>query len=410
MTVIFGLWNRVASIYLQCLHCRRDIQRLSNNILLKAWLHLRLGWIESTNMATGARWQDPIGLETIQTIVKKTWTDGLHPVQLELVSGILDGQDILCCALVLLECNAHPDAYPAGLPTRKRPIGVVITPTKGLANNIVHFLPFSHVARSPLSRFLNCQNWTSPLSRTAMKLWVKHERLEPDWLLNISKDQTPLSLSSLCCRSDRVSEDVETRDSPGIKSLPYSVVAYNVSETAIDMFDIDMWFGCKMPYTQGHREIPLSKMVPWEYKRANSADLDLRDSQYIKPPKLIKKLTIGCGRRFFTIRTPPLREAAIDSVIYQETGARALYFSHSAEILNLPRACQVTSLKWSGRRPFVDARRWFSPPGTFVRESWAISRWTYAAMRLVAHENMEGRAWNISAGDTEGENGAWRSE
>ena len=126
-------------------------------------------------MATGARWQDPIGLETIQTIVKKlipTWMDGLHPVQLELVSAILDGQDILCCtatgdgksaafavpALVLLEYNAHPDAYPAGLPTRKRPIGVVITPTKGLANNIVHFPPFSHVARSPLSRYLNCQN------------------------------------------------------------------------------------------------------------------------------------------------------------------------------------------------------------------------------------------------------------
>ena len=126
-------------------------------------------------MATGAHWQDPIGLETIQTIVKKiipTWTDGLHPVQLELVSAILDGQDILCCtatgdgksaafavpALVLLEYNAHPDAYPAGLPTRKRPIGVVITPTKGLAINIVHFLPFCHVVCSLLSRVLNCQN------------------------------------------------------------------------------------------------------------------------------------------------------------------------------------------------------------------------------------------------------------
>ena len=70
--------------------------------------------------------------------------DGLHPVQLELVSAIPDGQDILCCtatgngksaafavpALVLLKYNAHPDAYPAGLPTRKRPIGVVITPTR----------------------------------------------------------------------------------------------------------------------------------------------------------------------------------------------------------------------------------------------------------------------------------------
>jgi len=126
-------------------------------------------------MATGARWQDSIGLETICTIVKTiipTWRDGLHPVQLELVSAILDGQDILCCTatgdgksaafaipgLILVEYNAHPDAYPAGLPTRKRPIGVVITPTKGLANNIVHFSWIFHVSCSRLSRFSNCQN------------------------------------------------------------------------------------------------------------------------------------------------------------------------------------------------------------------------------------------------------------
>ena len=47
----------------------------------------------------------------------------------------------------------------------KRSIGVVITPTKGLANNIVHFLPFSHVVRSPHSRYSNCQNWMSLLSK-----------------------------------------------------------------------------------------------------------------------------------------------------------------------------------------------------------------------------------------------------
>ena len=101
-----------------------------------------------------------------------TWTDGLHPVQLELVSAILDGQDIFCCTatgdvksaalavpgLFLLEYNARPDGYPGGLPTRKRPIGLVITPSKGLANNMAHFLPFSHVARSSLSRFSNRQN------------------------------------------------------------------------------------------------------------------------------------------------------------------------------------------------------------------------------------------------------------
>ena len=106
-------------------------------------------------MASGHRWQDLIGLETIKAIVKKvvpTWTSGLHAVhQLELVSGILDGRDILCCTatgdgksaafailcIVLLEYNNNPEAYPRGLPTRAKPIGIVITPTKGLVNNIV---------------------------------------------------------------------------------------------------------------------------------------------------------------------------------------------------------------------------------------------------------------------------------
>ncbi|KAF8219682.1 hypothetical protein L208DRAFT_1338624 [Tricholoma matsutake] len=87
-------------------------------------------------MAARTCWQDPIGLETINTIVKTlipTWTNGLHLVQLELVLMILDGQDILCCTatgdrksaafsipcFVLTEYNRHPDKYPAGLPTWK---------------------------------------------------------------------------------------------------------------------------------------------------------------------------------------------------------------------------------------------------------------------------------------------------
>jgi superfamily II DNA/RNA helicase len=110
------------------------------------------------------RWQDPLGLETINTIVKNIiplWTSGLHTVQLNLISAIFDGQDVLCCTatgdgkwaafsipcLVLSEYNQHPESYPANLPTRSRPIGVMVTPTKGLASNIVCFpslYTFSH--------------------------------------------------------------------------------------------------------------------------------------------------------------------------------------------------------------------------------------------------------------------------
>ncbi|PPQ90217.1 hypothetical protein CVT25_001661 [Psilocybe cyanescens] len=119
-------------------------------------------------MAPGHCWQDPVGLETINMIVKKlipTWTNGLHAVQLELVLPILDGIDVLCCTetgdgksaafsipmLVLREYNEHPEAYEAGLPTRARPIGVVITPTKGLADNIVCLLHVSVIG--PLMAF-----------------------------------------------------------------------------------------------------------------------------------------------------------------------------------------------------------------------------------------------------------------
>ncbi|KAF8888938.1 hypothetical protein CPB84DRAFT_1849498 [Gymnopilus junonius] len=95
-------------------------------------------------MAQKPHWQDPEELNMINNIIKKVipaWTDGLHAVQLELISAILDGQDILCCMaagdgksaafsvpiLVLSEYNSQP-----GLPTR-----VLITPTKGLSENIV---------------------------------------------------------------------------------------------------------------------------------------------------------------------------------------------------------------------------------------------------------------------------------
>lgn len=135
------------------------------------------------------RWQDPAGLETISdTIVKKlipAWTNGLHEVQLDLVSAILDGNDVLCCTatgdgksaafsvptLVHLEYNKHPEAYVAGLPTRRRPIGVVITPTKGLADNIVRlFVNSRRSAHEFWARFMNFRNSTSPHSHVAKKL------------------------------------------------------------------------------------------------------------------------------------------------------------------------------------------------------------------------------------------------
>ncbi|KAJ7436294.1 P-loop containing nucleoside triphosphate hydrolase protein [Mycena latifolia] len=105
-------------------------------------------------MVLNIRWQDPIGRQTINTIVKKLipkLKDGLRPVQEDLIAPVLDGEHVLCCTatgdgksagfsvpiLVINEYNKNPQLYPRGLRTRLHPVGIVVTPTKGLASNIV---------------------------------------------------------------------------------------------------------------------------------------------------------------------------------------------------------------------------------------------------------------------------------
>ena len=104
-------------------------------------------------MAPRYRWSDPEGRQTITTIVKQLipqWQDGLYDWQFKLIVRILDGEDILCCTatgdgksalfavpiIVLKEMALNPQLYP-NLPVRALPMGIVVTPTKGLAANIV---------------------------------------------------------------------------------------------------------------------------------------------------------------------------------------------------------------------------------------------------------------------------------
>ena len=96
--------------------------------------------------------QELVGLAAINTIVKKLisrWMSGLHVVQLDLVSAIFDGQDILlctatgdgkltiCCILCSLSCALGIYQIPGGVSSwpsnSDKPVGVVIMPTKGLA-------------------------------------------------------------------------------------------------------------------------------------------------------------------------------------------------------------------------------------------------------------------------------------
>jgi hypothetical protein len=97
------------------------------------------------------------------------WKDGL-----DLASAKLGGDDILCCTttgdgksaafsvpILLTEYNKNPALYAAGLPTRSNPVGVIVTPTKGLAANIVIFglqWGYQGLGTNPARHFLTLAN------------------------------------------------------------------------------------------------------------------------------------------------------------------------------------------------------------------------------------------------------------
>ncbi len=114
-------------------------------------------------MASSLRWQDPEGIETIQAIVKKRvsqWKTGLRSHQLDAITRILDRRDVLYCVatgqgksasfmvplLVHHELHESPALYPSFASTAKEAaVGVVVTPTKGLATSLVRRLIHSLV-------------------------------------------------------------------------------------------------------------------------------------------------------------------------------------------------------------------------------------------------------------------------
>ncbi|KAJ6459697.1 hypothetical protein C8R47DRAFT_1226517 [Mycena vitilis] len=133
-------------------------------------------------MAHKLQWQSRIGRDTLQKIVKKvipTWKEGLRPVQEDMNSAMLDGVNMLCCTatgdgksatfsvpiLALNEYNTNPALYPAGLPTGKHPVGLVITPTKGLAANIVR-----EIVRMGVSAFTFCRESLAEARRQGINL------------------------------------------------------------------------------------------------------------------------------------------------------------------------------------------------------------------------------------------------
>jgi hypothetical protein len=109
-----------------------------------------------SNVADNPRWTEDIGLDAIQTMFRhcSPRTNGLTTARLRLVSPILEGSDVLyvnatgsgkSCAfstptVVWNEYNTNPGLYPRGSRMFKKPVGLVITPRKGLGHNLVRDL------------------------------------------------------------------------------------------------------------------------------------------------------------------------------------------------------------------------------------------------------------------------------
>ncbi|KAJ7218596.1 P-loop containing nucleoside triphosphate hydrolase protein [Mycena pura] len=107
-------------------------------------------------------WMSPAGATALKSIVATclpSWKAGLHPWQEEPILRILDGQDILLCTatgsgksslfmvpiLCHQEVHKQPHLYP-GLRACANPLGIVITPTKGLGRNLADSLTKSGIS------------------------------------------------------------------------------------------------------------------------------------------------------------------------------------------------------------------------------------------------------------------------
>ncbi|KAF9061136.1 hypothetical protein BDP27DRAFT_1235731 [Rhodocollybia butyracea] len=89
------------------------------------------------------------GINTSKSIVTKLipkWKDGLHKIQLTCIPKILNLKDVFAIEATGGGKSALfgiPVVYPTfDIPICSKPVGIVVTPTKGLASNIVSVLMF----------------------------------------------------------------------------------------------------------------------------------------------------------------------------------------------------------------------------------------------------------------------------
>ncbi|KAF8997550.1 P-loop containing nucleoside triphosphate hydrolase protein [Hymenopellis radicata] len=164
-------------------------------------------------------WDHPHGHETLQNIVKKTvpkWKNGLRENQLKYVPAILDCKDVLCVEvtgggksaafsvpiLIHNEVSANPSLYPH-FSSRKFAVGVIVTPTKGLAGDIVkelRDLRISALAYTPQRKtearkngenlakeIISCTRWQLTFATNLIYACAEEGHLLYEWGLSFRK-------------------------------------------------------------------------------------------------------------------------------------------------------------------------------------------------------------------------------
>jgi superfamily II DNA/RNA helicase len=104
-------------------------------------------------MSVPQYWQSSEGQALLNEIVRKRvpeWTGGLKEAQADVIGKVLDGEKVLWVSatgegksaafqipiIVHEELRQNVELCP-GFKGKEKPVGIVVTPTKGLASNIV---------------------------------------------------------------------------------------------------------------------------------------------------------------------------------------------------------------------------------------------------------------------------------
>ncbi|THU89979.1 P-loop containing nucleoside triphosphate hydrolase protein [Dendrothele bispora CBS 962.96] len=105
-------------------------------------------------MTSHLKWASPQGTDTLKNIVQKRlpqWPNGLRDYQSKFIPRVLDGEKVFVITatgdgkstfydippMVHMEIRDNPHLYPP-FQVKKKPVVVVVTPTKGLADSIIH--------------------------------------------------------------------------------------------------------------------------------------------------------------------------------------------------------------------------------------------------------------------------------